>query len=241
MLLCKKLACTNRRGCKIGNVANLLGSVTGLLWVAFAAAALIILRQVIVSGRGPLSKLGFGPSGVTLEFAEAKLDQAVAKVGSSSGAVGGVAKRTVIDRMQRNVEVLRGAGVLWVDDHPENNMPLIELLQEFGVSVDTSRSNEEALRLLRTSRYNTVISDVARDNEGTSSRLKGVELADQVFSGWGLKIIFFVGRFNLATLPNVTDQEKLNLFIKMQRNSFAIANRPDELLHYVMDVLERSA
>ena len=57
-----------------------------------------------------------------MEFAEAKLDEAVR--GSSTAdqrAVGQAAKRSVLDRLQRNADLLSRARILWADDHPEYN------------------------------------------------------------------------------------------------------------------------
>jgi response regulator RpfG family c-di-GMP phosphodiesterase len=67
----------------------------------------------------------------------------------------------------------RGFTVGWADDHPEYNTAIAELLRQFGASVETPRSNAAALALLRASRYDVVISDVARDDEGPDSNLKG--------------------------------------------------------------------
>ena len=104
----------------------------------------------------------------------------------------------MIDRLQRNGDLLQRARVLWVDDHrrTENKLPVVELLRQFGASVDTPTSNADALRLLRANRY-----DVARDDEEPRSDLKGVELAEEVFKGWRLRTLLATARFNPATLP----------------------------------------
>jgi CheY-like chemotaxis protein len=177
---------------------------------------------------------------VTVEFAEAKLNEAVQRSDEQTRqAVGAAAKRSVIDRLQRNSDLLHRARILWADDHPEYNLPIVELLRRYGASVDTPRSNEEALRLLRANRYDVVISDVARDNEGPGSDLKGVELAEEVFKGWRIRPLLFTGRFNPVTLPGRTDAERLELVERLRRSVFATTNRMDEVLHYVLDVLER--
>src|SRR5207245_7907114 len=129
-----------------------------------------------------LTKFGLGPGGVTMEFAEAKINEAVARSDEQTKiAVGDAAKRSVIDRLRTHADLLARARILWVDDHPENNTPLTELLRQFGATVDTPRSNSEALALLGASRYDVIISDVARDQEGQDGDLKGVEFATTVF------------------------------------------------------------
>jgi hypothetical protein len=84
-----------------------------------------------------------------------------------------------------------------------------------------------------------VISDVSRDDEGSRSDLKGVELAEEVFKGWRMRSLLFAGRFNPATLPGATDAERLELVEQVQRCVFATTNRMDEALHYILDILER--
>jgi CheY-like chemotaxis protein len=224
----------------MSNVADLIGSIAAVLWVVFAFVVVLILRGVLQANRGQLTKLGLGPSGVTVEFAEAKLDEAVQRSDDETRqAVGAVAKRSVIDRLQRNSDLLRRARILWVDDHPEYNLPIVELLRRYEASVDTPRSNDEALSLLRANRYDVVISDVARDDEGPGSELKGVELAEEVFNGWRIRIVLFTARFNPVTLPGMTDAERLELVERLRRSVFATTNRMDEALHYILDILER--
>jgi CheY-like chemotaxis protein len=126
-----------------------------------------------------------------------------------------------------------------VDDHPENNLPLIELLRGFKASIDTPRSNDEAFALLKKSRYDVIISDVKRDNEGPRSDLKGVELAQTVFDDWGQQVLLFTLRFDPARLPDVSDEERLRLVRQVQRTVFARTKGTDEGLHYILDMLER--
>jgi CheY-like chemotaxis protein len=223
----------------MANTADLLGSIAALLWVALASAAVLMLRGVLKSNPRALTKLGLGPAGVMVEFGEAKLDEAERQYGGQETArVGNAAKRSVIDRLQRNADLVRQARLLWTDDHPENNRPIIELLRQYGASVDTPRSNAEALRLLQTGRYDVVVSDVSRDNEGPGSR-QGVELAREVFSRWGMQTILFTMRFDPTTLPGATDADRLALVRQLRDTVFAMTPRFDELLHYVLDVLER--
>jgi hypothetical protein len=90
------------------------------------------------------------------------------------------------------------------------------------------------------SRYDVVISDVARDAEGPNSDLKGVELAETVHRRWGMRVLLFTARFNPATMPGRTDAERLQLVQTVRRCVFGITNRTDEALHLILDVLERS-
>jgi CheY-like chemotaxis protein len=194
--------CSISEEADVSNGADLIKAVAALLWVGLAFAAVLVLRNVVRARGGSLTRLGVGPSGVTMEFAQAKLDEAVrGATEQDQHAVGQAAKRSVLDRLQRNSELLSRARILWADDHPEYNTAIVELLRRFGASVETPRSNAAALALLRASRYDMVISDVARADEGPGSNLKGLELAEQVFNGWGMRILLFTARFDPSEAP----------------------------------------
>ena len=63
----------------MSNATDLINAIVTVLWVGLAFIAVLILRNVLRARGGPLTKLGVGPSGVTMEFAEVKLDEAVSK------------------------------------------------------------------------------------------------------------------------------------------------------------------
>jgi hypothetical protein len=48
---------------KVTNIADLIGSIAAVLWVVFAFVVVLILRGVLRTNRGQLTKLGLGPSG----------------------------------------------------------------------------------------------------------------------------------------------------------------------------------
>jgi CheY-like chemotaxis protein len=224
----------------MSNTAALINAIVAVLWVGLAFIAVLILRNVLQARTGSLTKFGVGPSGVTMEFAEAKLDEAVSKSNSQGQqVVGQAAKRSVLDRLQRNSELLSRARILWADDHPEYNTAIVQLLRKFGATVETPKSNADGLELMRASRYDVVISDVARDNEGPGSNLKGLEFAEHVFNSWGIRVLLFTARFDPTTVPGKTDQERLALVRLVERCVFGITNRTDEALHLILDVLER--
>jgi CheY-like chemotaxis protein len=188
-----------------------------------------------------LTKLGLAPSGLSMEFAEQKLDDA-AQQGDENAQrfLGQATKHAVLSRVERNADLLGRARVLWVDDHPENNRPIVDLLEHFGTVVDTPQTNDDALALMRTSRFDVVISDVARDLEGHASSLKGIELAEEVFKGWGQKTILFTARFEPTTLPGASIAERLDLQHRVNSVVAGRTNHFDEALHLILDQHERN-
>ena len=231
--------CLERGGVIMSQAAELLNGIAAILWVVLGLVALLILRHVLVMPGTPLSKLGVGPAGVTMEFAEAKVAQAVRGSGESPQVVGSVAQRSVVGRMQRNQDLLAKARILWVDDHPENNEAIVDLLQEYGAIVEMPQTNSAALALLEGSHYDVLVSDVGRDDEGAGSDLKGVELAEEVYRRWRQPMVLFTARFDPTTLPDWSLEERLELTERLQKSVFGRTDRIDELLHYMMDCLER--
>lgn len=225
----------------MAQAGDLLRGIAAVLWVVLALAVVYILRGGIVQRLLFVTKLGFGATGFSMEFAEQKLDQAMATVAdpSSVRSFGQAARRGVLVRLERNADLVSRARLVWVDDHPENNLSIIQLLTGLGARVDTPRTNDEAFRLLRGSRYDVVISDVARDREGPESALKGVRLAQTVFEQFGQQTLLFTERYNPATLPGLNEAQRLELVKVTREVVFGTTNRYDEALHLILDMLER--
>ena len=110
--------------------------------------------------------------------------------------------------------------MLWVDDDPSGNRSERRMLQAFGVMIDTVTTNDQARAMLERHHYDVVISDIKR-TAGES----GLAFAEQIAppSPLAKPLIFYVTTLEPGTPPH----------------AFAITNRPDHLLHYVIDVLAR--
>lgn len=66
--------------------------------------------------------------------------------------------------------------LLWVDDSPENNSLMISELQKQGISVALAKSNQEALAVLRSKKFDTIISDMWRVADGETAGIELVKL-----------------------------------------------------------------
>ncbi len=125
-------------------------------------------------------------------------------------------------RRARLVEVaVKGARILWVDDHPANNRSESQLLQVLGAEVQQVCSTEEALRQMPRTRFDLLLSDMDRD--GVSDA--GIRMLRQL-GREAPPVVFYVGR---------VDQSR-----GVPHGAFGIADRPEPLLHLILDVLERS-
>jgi CheY-like chemotaxis protein len=117
--------------------------------------------------------------------------------------------------------VLRGARVLWVDDHPENNAWERELLRSLGVAIVPVESTRSALASLKAEPFDVMISDIHRDNEPVD----GIEGAKQVRDAMPtLPIVFYIEHVTSTQIPEPAS---------------GLTNETNELLHLVLDRLER--
>lgn len=131
-------------------------------------------------------------------------------------------KKNVENRAHENICVFKNSFILWVDDHPENNLNERKMFKQLGVDIDISTDTEDAINILKNGQYDLVFSDMARgdENQAGLTFLKKLREAKN-----DTPVIFYIG---------VVDPDKC-----APDCSFGITNRPDELLHYTLDVLER--
>jgi hypothetical protein len=106
---------------------------------------------------------------------------------------------------------------------PENNVYEQEILRAFGVQNENARTTEEALEMIRRRRYDLVISDMARHGKPDAG-LELLSLLRELRNDSA--VIYYVGRVDPSRGTPV--------------GAFGIADRPEPLLHYVLDVLERA-
>jgi hypothetical protein len=128
--------------------------------------------------------------------------------------------------VQRRAEVVRplleGARLLWIDENPGNNLYERTALAAVGITVDLALSTAEAIHIASALAPDVVISDIDRDGNRVAG-LEGLETFAQ--RGLGFPFVFYTGEID-PTKPT-------------PRGAFAITDRPDSLLHYVFDLLER--
>ena len=70
--------------------------------------------------------------------------------------------------------------ILWVDDHPQNNILYVNRLQKSGYIVDRALNEHEAQTLLNAKKYHVVISDMGRVENGNKNNLQGIETISSV-------------------------------------------------------------
>jgi CheY-like chemotaxis protein len=126
----------------------------------------------------------------------------------------------VLRRLKRVKDVVKGAKVLWVDDHPEWNSWEIAFLESMGARVRTVETTKSALALVGRS-FDILLSDIAREGKESA----GVDAMPKLKSAAPeTPVIFYIGQAPKRGVPV---------------GAFGITNRPDELFHLILDVLER--
>ncbi|MBN1349335.1 response regulator [candidate division KSB1 bacterium] len=135
-------------------------------------------------------------------------------------------KQNVLKRAKRNLDLVKGVEVLWIDDQPGNNKNEERMLRQLEIEVEYARTTEEAIEKLKSARYDLILSDIARENKSGVPVDSGIDtLNTLVEKNLSLPTIFYIGEFDPAKgSPGY---------------AFGITNRPDELLHLILDILER--
>jgi CheY-like chemotaxis protein len=68
--------------------------------------------------------------------------------------------------------------ILWVDDRPQNNAFLIDRFQSEGIRIRPAATTAEALAALATDRFDLVVSDLERVENGVVRSAAGLELLE---------------------------------------------------------------
>jgi response regulator RpfG family c-di-GMP phosphodiesterase len=108
-----------------------------------------------------------------------------------------------------------------VDDHPENNVNERRMCRHLNARIDTAQTTDEALGILMNSDYDVVISDMACGDDATAGLGFLRQLRDIKRT---TPLILYVG---------MIDPER-----GVPPQAFGITNRPDGLLHLVLDAPE---
>jgi CheY-like chemotaxis protein len=174
-----------------------------------------------------ITRFSVGP--VAVEFAEQVLNEAAKGRKDEAGkevTVSAYASAQVLHRAARLKPLLKGARLLWIDDHPEPNKPLQKLLEGWlERDVDVALSTTEAQDRMKRHVYDAVVTDLGRDDPTDDA----AQFLENLPDDHPPFVVYLQQLLRDATGRNIL----------LPRKAFAITVRPDELLNLVMDVLER--
>jgi CheY-like chemotaxis protein len=157
--------------------------------------------------------------GVEAEFAAKDLDKAIANQGVTV-SVGD--RSSALKRLNAVGPLLRDARILWVDDNPESTRAERSLLEKVGARVTTVKTSADGERELRENEYLLVLTDLKREGRPT----EGLDFVNRTVANHTYRwTIAYVGgdQWGKSRPPYL----------------FAITDRPDQLIQYVCDVVER--
>lgn len=206
------------------NWTELIKLIPSLLW--FILIAILFIKFYRPIRYDLLPKLtGIKAMGVELSFITKSIDAALDLAEKNRNwkvDVPSSAKDNVLKRAKEHLKIFENAKILWVDDNPDNNTNELRMFTQLKMTVEFATSTEEALEKLRTNRYELILSDMARGKEADA----GIKFLNQFRTSDEITpMIFYIGTFKLE--------------MGVPGGAFGITNRPDELLHLVLDALER--
>ena len=199
-------------------VIELIRLIPSLLWLVLVVILIGVFYKPIKEELLPRMS-GIRAWGLEVELLRVDLDKAVDKQGAE---VGQSERTRVLRRAERSSGKLRRARILWIDDYPQNNEYERRMMRALGALVDTARDSLEARSLMARTGYDLVISDI--DRSGIPD--EGLRFLEDISKEAPYpRVVFYVGR---------VDADR-----GVPAHAFGITDRPDELLHLVMDGLER--
>jgi CheY-like chemotaxis protein len=73
-----------------------------------------------------------------------------------------------VDEARRSLDEIsevRHVNILWVDDHPDNNINEVLMLRDLGVSITQTLSSEKARQYLDRAQFDLLITDIGRERD----------------------------------------------------------------------------
>lgn len=205
-------------------LVELIKIFPSLLWFAFVVTLIIWFYRPLKEQILPRLKT-FEAAGVKLSLISESISAAAELADKSPQwrvVISEQDKLNVEHRARENISVFKGVFILWVDDQPENNLNERKMFKQLGVDIDVVTNTEDAVTSLQSGNYDLVFSDMTRGE----NPMAGLDLLNELKKNNISKhVVFYIG---------VDDPDKA-----APDSCFGITNRPDHLLHYTLDVLER--
>lgn len=203
---------------------ELIKLIPSILWLLFVVIILILFYRPIRNDLLP-NLSAFKAGGIELSFVKESMNAALELAEKSPQwkvHVSSEERERVLRRAKQHLKIFEDTQILWVDDHPENNLNERRMFCRLHADIDIAQNTEDALEMVKSGKYNLIISDMARNSDATAGLdfIKRFRMKDLM-----TPVIFYVG---------ILDHSK-----GIPSMAFGITNRPDELLHLTIDALER--
>lgn len=127
---------------------------------------------------------------------------------------------------------IAGAKLLWVDDHPENNIYPRRAMEAVGIQITLSKSTEDALEKVHSDIYDVIISDMGRqppNPQALYEKMAGYDLLDKLKAGHiSTPFIIYAG----SNSPEHQKETK-------RHGGFGTTNNTQELFQMVIDAIQQ--
>jgi CheY-like chemotaxis protein len=165
-------------------------------------------------------------------------------------------RRRALDRAEKERSLLEGAEILWVDDVPSSVRNEARMLRSFGVLITFACTTEEALHALTDAaeqgqRFDLILSDISRNQGGVPPPAQD--------AGDGAAVAGTAARTAVRDSDPDAGLDMLKRFVEekvylpvgfyvsmyepergVPSGAAGITDRPDMLLHLVLDIMARS-
>ncbi|MFJ3518139.1 MULTISPECIES: response regulator [unclassified Streptomyces] len=141
---------------------------------------------------------------------------------SKEAVAGREGEKGNIRRWDHAAEFLLGGRILWVDDNALGNSELIKLFRSAGMTVDAVTSTEDAIAYVGQGGYDIILSDIKRNGDPQA----------------GIKMLRELERHQILT-PVVIYAMAFDPELGVDHRIFGGTNDPREVVHYVIDLMER--
>lgn len=124
--------------------------------------------------------------GVKLDFNERQNELIATLVSKSHADFFGNSQLIMraVSRSELNAGAVRGKRILWVDDHPDNNSAVIDLLSDMGIVVIAVTSDDAMMKLLDSGMaVDIIVTDGTRDQDRQGERGPALKKCPVTFIG----------------------------------------------------------
>lgn len=203
---------------------ELIKNLPAILWFLLVFVVVLLFYKPIRHELLP-NLSGFKAMGVEFSFVKNSISAAIKLAEKSEQwkvTIPDEDEKRVLDRVKRHLPLFQDVRVLWIDDNPDSLRNERKMLERLQVDIDLALNDAEAQKFLRSGKYDLILSDIARGNDSTA----------------GLKFLQEYGKTK-RRVPFIFYIGTLSPEKGVPAYAFGITNRPDELLHLMLDALER--
>jgi CheY-like chemotaxis protein len=213
-------------------VAKVLMALVPILWALIGGYVIYLLRETLAGGFARMT--GLEVFGLKLALSGGQAMNAAIDIAQKNPQwqveIPQADRQRALDRASKERALLEGAEILWVDDRPSNNRNESRMLRSFGALITFACTTDEAVEALRLgvqqrAPFDVIVSDISRgpSDEGQTA---GVTMLRRLsVENVAPPVVFYVGRIRPGAGTPV--------------GAFGLTNRPDQLLHLVLDALAR--